>query len=129
MTLGEYLLAVVAKPFGVDGCCTFVADWCVELGHPDPMAFIRGSYASAEEVAALLQKPGLLRLAHRGFESIGLPQTLEPATGDVGVIHRLTDDHVDIVCAIRSGERWVSRLDRGLLVAEAPTIRAWRTAP
>lgn len=128
MTLGDYLRAVVERPFGLDGCCTFVADWCVELGHPDPMAFIRASYASPEEVAALLAKPGLLKLAHRGFGSIGLPQTVQPATGDVGIVLRPTDDGVHRACAIMSGDRWVSRRDHGLDVAPAGVLRAWSTA-
>lgn len=128
MLLGDYLRDAAMRPFGLDGCCTFVADWCVALGYPDPMAFIRGAYASPEEVAALLRKPGLLRLAHRGFEGIGLEQTVEPKSGDVGIIARATDDGLGHCCAIRSGERWASRLEGGLLVAESPALRIWSTA-
>lgn len=129
--LGDYLRAQAEKPFGLDGCCTFLADWCVALGHPDPMAFIRGSYASEEEVAALLAKPGLLRLADRGFASIGLKRTKAPVNGDVAIIARPTTDGTDVAGAIRSTDRWVSRFEHGLLADDAQAtrlLRAWSTA-
>lgn len=130
MTLGEYLQRTAQTPWAWDGsadCCTFTADWCVAVGYPDPMAFIRGSYASEAEALARVRRAGLLRLAQRGYKSIGLVRTLAPRCGDVAVLRRPTVEGDDVVCAIRSSDRWVTRLERGISVDEGGTLlRAWR---
>jgi hypothetical protein len=127
--LGEYLAAAARRPWAPPtwDCCVFLADWCVAVGYDDPMAFIRGRYASEAEALELAKRPGLLRLATRGFRDIGLARTRQPIDGDVAVLRRPTVDGLDVVCAIRSGERWVSLLERGLLVdASGTLLRAWR---
>lgn len=134
--LGAYLERVARRPWNhgdkagaKQDCCTFGADWCVFAGYPDPMAFIREAYASEEEALALVRKSGLVKLATRGFESIGLKRTKAPRTGDVAVIRRPTEDGDNIVCAIRSGERWITLMERGIVVDEGGTLlRAWRVA-
>lgn len=127
--LGTYLADVARQPWqwGVRDCCTFTADWCVRAGYPDPMAFIRGSYATEAEALGLATNPGLLKLATRGYRSIGLQQTKRPETGDVAVIRRPTEDGGNIVCAIRSADRWVTLIERGLIVDEGgKPLRIWR---
>lgn len=127
-TLGAYLHAVAQQPWdwGTGDCCTFAADWCVALGYPDPMAAIRGTYSTEAEALALLKRHGLLRLVDRGARGIGVKRTDDPRTGDVGLIRRLGPGGMDAVCAIRSEDRWVSRLERGLYVDEAgELVRAW----
>lgn len=132
--LGEYLEAVARRPWNhgdrpgpKHDCCTFPADWCVDRGYPDPMAFIRGAYSTAAEAVAQVRKPGLVKLASRGFEGIGLKRTKAPLDGDVAVIRRPTEDGDNIVCAIRSGDRWVTLMERGLVVDEGgKVLRAWR---
>lgn len=127
--LGEYLAGAARQKWIWSGhdCCTFAADWCIAAGYPDPMAFIRGSYATEAEALAHLKRTGLLRLASRGFRSIGLAVTTEPRPGDVAVIKRATVDGGNVACAIRSGDRWVTLLERGLLVDESgDVLRAWR---
>lgn len=127
--LGTYLERIARQPWdpGNRDCCTFLADWCVALGYPDPMAFIRGSYASDEEALELIERRGLVRLATRGFESIGLERTKEPLTGDVAIIRRPTEDNANITGAIRSGERWITLMARGIVVDEGgKLLRAWR---
>lgn len=127
--LGNYLASVARTPwaYGPADCCTFVADWCVAVGYPDPMAFIRGTYHSEAEALEHLQRSGLLRLASRGFKSIGLKVTRAPLHGDVAVFRRPTLDGEHAVCAIRTGERWATRLEQGISVDEGGTLlRAWR---
>lgn len=115
------------KPGPRRDCCTFPADWCLEVGYADPMAFIRGEYANEAEALALVAKHGLVRLATRGYASIGLKRTLAPRSGDVAVLRRPMIDNSSAVCAIRSGDRWVMLLERGLVVDEGGTVlRAWR---
>ncbi len=127
--LGDYLHDVARRPWdwGKRDCCTFPADWCIIAGHPDPMAFIRGTYGSEAEALALAKDPGLLKLATRGYASIGLMRTKQPETGDVAVIRRPTEDGLNMACAIRSGDRWVTLMERGLVVDSGDALlRAWR---
>lgn len=128
--LGEYLRAESLRPWGYGtgrDCCTFVADWCVSVGYPDPMAFIRGRYANEAEALAHVRKSGLLRLARRGFESIGLERTKAPTCGDVAIIKRPMLDGSEAVCAIKSGDRWAIPLERGISIDEGgDLLAAWR---
>lgn len=132
--LGDYLASAAREPWNHGDkpgpkrdCCTFTADWCLAVGYPDPMAFIRDRYATSGEALELVQKTGLLRLAARGYRSIGLKATKEPLCGDVAVIRRPTVDGYNVVCAIRSAGRWVTLLERGLIVDEGgDLLRAWR---
>lgn len=108
-------------------CCTFLADWLVLCGYPDPMADLRDRYRTEAEATALAAKPGLLRLAAPRFRKIGLQPTKEPIDGDVAIIKRATVDGLDATCAIRSTDRWITPLERGLMAYEGDEImRAWR---
>lgn len=132
--LGDYLARVGREPWNYGDkpgprrdCCTFPADWCMEVGYADPMAFIRDTYASEAEALTLVARHGLVKLATQGYASIGLKRTREPITGDVAVLRRPMVDDSAAVCAIRSGDRWVMLLERGLVVDEGGTVlKAWR---
>lgn len=127
--LGAYLLANGQKPWdwGTVDCCTFAADWCVSLEFPDPMAAIRGAYETEAEAQALVQKHGLLRLVDRGLRGIGWARTLDPKTGDIGLVRRMGPVGTDTVCAIRSEGRWVTRTAGGYYSDDAgELLRAWK---
>lgn len=134
--LGDYLAEVGRQPWNYGDkpgprrdCCTFTADWCIVAGYDDPMAFIRGTYSNEAEALDLVEKHGLVKLATRGYRSIGLKRVRRGAvqTGDVAVLQRPMVDDSSVVCAIRSGDRWVMLLERGLVVDEGGTVlRAWR---
>ncbi len=129
--LGDYLSGIGRVPWnwGSQDCCTFTADWCIAAGHLDPMAFIRGTYSSESEALGLAVDPGLLKLATRGYASIGLQRTKQPECGDVAVLRRPTEDGPDLVNAIRSGDRWVTLMERGLVVdGGGVPLRMWRVA-
>jgi hypothetical protein len=135
--LGDYLAAVGRDPWNYGDkpgpkrdCCTFTADWCLALGYPDPMAFIRDKYASEAEALELIKTHGgLVKLATTGYASIGLERIRDGSwrPGDVGVLARPMIDGSDAMCAIRTETRWVMRLDRGLIADEGgQVLRAWR---
>ena len=134
--LGEYLNDVGRLPWNYGDkpgprrdCCTFPADWCLVAGYDDPMVFIRGTYSNEAEALALVKKYGLVKLATRGYRSIGLKRITasKVESGDVAVLQRPMVDDSKVVCAIRSGDRWVMLLERGLVVDEGGTVlRAWR---
>lgn len=58
-TLSEYLLAAQAQykrdgfAWGRFDCCTFGADWVVQMTGVDPLAEFRGKYSTREEAFAL----------------------------------------------------------------------------
>jgi hypothetical protein len=133
--LGEYLAAQARGRWShgdVPGvpkrdCCTFLADWLIACGYPDPMAFIRDAYTTEAEADELVAKGRLLRLATRGFRSIGLAPTTEPVSGDVAILRRPSIDGGNAICAIRSGERWATLLDRGITIDQGgDLLKAWR---
>lgn len=128
--LGAYLarVAPLSWAWGSHDCCTFVADWLVEVGYPDPMAFIRGTYDDEAGADAALKRRGLLRLASRGFDGAGLERVTEYLSGDVGIIYRTVDGKkLEPVMAIYSSGRWISLADQGLVADhEATPVRAWR---
>lgn len=132
--LGEYLADAARTPWNYGDrpgpkhdCCTFGSDWVVRCGYPDPMAALREAYGNEAEALELMRGTGLLRLAARGCRSIGLKRTTAPTCGDVAVIRRPTAEGDNITCAIRSGERWVTLRERGLVVDEGgELVRAWR---
>lgn len=132
--LGDYLAAYGRgvwnygdQPGPKHDCCTFLADWVVACGYLDPMADLRTTYSTEAEADALARKPGLLRLASPRFARVGLARTKEPLCGDVAIIRRPTIDGAGIVCAIRSADRWVTPLARGLIIDEGgDLLRAWR---
>jgi hypothetical protein len=130
VTLGEYFARAGRTPWwwGGDDCCTFLADWALERGHPDPMAFIRGRYRSESGALRRIREGGgLVALATRGFADIGIPVWTGPAQdGFGGVIERETEDRgADVACGIYSAGRWVTRGVRGLIVAPAVALATW----
>lgn len=133
--LGAYLDIIAREPWNYGDkpgvkrdCCTLLADWCIFVGYPDPMADIRGAYASEAEALDLVKERGLLKLATRAFDRIGLQRTKDFMCGDVAILRRPMVDGSDAVCAIRSGKRWVMLHERGLIVdGEAgDPVRGWR---
>lgn len=90
------------------------------VDYPDPMAFIRDTYATEAGALERVRKAGLLRLAARGYKSIGLERTNDPQPGDVGVLERVTaDGGTEVVSAIHvSDGRWATRQERGLCIDE-----------
>lgn len=132
MNVGEYIRHTASLPWdwgGADGvdCCTYQAGWVIECGHPDPMAFIRGSYDS--ELSALRrikEGGGLIPLWQRGMTDAGVPEVETPRIGDVGIVRLPTDDELNEACAIFTGKRWVLRWTYGILSTPADALIVWR---
>lgn len=134
--LGAYLAAAGRTPWNhgdrpgaKHDCTTFIADWCVAAGYPDPMEGWRDAYSTEAEATAFIDQRGLVALVEGGLAAAGVRRVRRDRVrpGDVAVIKRLTVDGRGVACAIRSGERWVSLIERGLLVDETgDVLRAWR---
>jgi len=121
VNLGDYLIAASRRKhvYGAHDCCTFVADWCIANGWPDPMAEWRAGYADASPA-----HDGLLLLFVAGMGGAGLPVTLEPVEGDVGVVTVFGQE----AGAVFTGKRWALVAPRGLAFVSADPailVKAW----
>lgn len=111
-TLGEYIKSKTGAKFiwGDNDCCTFCADWLVMRGLPDPMADLRGEYASEAEAELIIaEHADLLTLWKR---ILGEPDdTL--SDGSVAIIEFNGEQLGGIV----SGDRLVLLRDKGITAA------------
>jgi hypothetical protein len=128
--LGPYLAQAMQTPWswGSHDCCTFIANWSIERGHRDPMAFIRDRYVGESgALRAVKRGGGLLKLVSRGMASADIPRVDDnPQAGDVAVIKIETEDRLDEACAIWTGRRWAALGVRGITCGPAQPLAIWR---
>lgn len=114
-------------------CCTFMANWLVENGLPDPMMDRRDTYSTRREYQRLLSlEGGLLASCEQRFATIGLRVTSSPRAGDIAVVvapltikkGRAVFGKTGAIC-VGSQMRAVVASDTALAVAALQTIRAW----
>lgn len=132
--LADYLSEVTQRRWqpGTLDCCTFMADWLIRLGYPDPMADRRGSYASKREYQRMLAcESGIVPSCTKRFALIGLRETCEPNVGDIALVmapvvvgNGYVFGTVGAIC-LSNVKRAVVTPDRGLVIADMPTLRAW----
>lgn len=116
--LGEFLRESASRrrQAGVWDCCTFPAAWAMQRGMPDPMADVRGTYATEADALRLIQGhaeglAGLFADRLRWPLRVGPPRP-----GDIGVVSL----HGFDAGAIWTGERWALVADAGLVFAQLP---------
>lgn len=127
--LHSYLIRTTSEPWewGVYDCCSFVADWVVECGHPDPMARWRGKYDSEQGARDFIERSGGLCMIYLlGMSGIGLPEPDSPQLGDVGVVRVMGEHGPEEVGAIFGGKRWHLRSPNGLSCARVEPCMIWR---
>jgi hypothetical protein len=128
--LGAYLTLAMRTPWAwsTHDCCTFIANWSIERGRSDPMAFIRGHYRTERgALKAIKRGGGLLKLVSRGMASAGVPRVDDgPEPGDVAVIEIKTEDRLNEACAIWTGHRWAALGVRGITCGPAHALAVWR---
>lgn len=124
--LAAYLRrAAQPREWGIVPCAIFAADWVVECGHPDPLAFMRDDDDQAA-LRRLVKAGGVAGLARQGMAPLILPEPDEPRAGDVGVIERPTADSQQQACAIFGGERWVTLGMCGIEAGPGRVLAIWR---
>lgn len=105
-------------------CGLWIADWTLLVTGADPFAPWRKFAARPSNAKRLSRK--LPRLVERVARRAGLTFTRSPQHGDIAVIR--IGAHA--VCAIRSGDFWVMRLENGIASIRAngriPVYGAWR---
>lgn len=69
---------------GVLDCGIFMADWIVSCGVRDPIADLRGTYASERQFLRIIRREGgFLRCCASRLARIGMVETEEPRPGDL----------------------------------------------
>jgi len=119
-TLQQYLMEAASTPWtwGLNDCCTLVADWSVWQGNDDPMARWRGEYdCEAGARAFMAYGGGIIDLMTLGMIEAGIPECDEPRLGDVGIVTVLGEHGPEEVGAIYGGKRWHMRSPNGLFCA------------
>lgn len=128
--LGDYLtrVAIRRRVPGEWDCCTFAANWIVELGFPDPMAAFRGTYSTDEQASLLMEAAGgMVPLIAPTMDAL-FERTSEPSEGDVGVARLFNEE----AGCIFSGKRWAFVLNRGMGLQQLPPeslLAIWKVSP
>lgn len=123
--IANFLRRQVMQPtfWGVSDCCMMPADWVMEaLSIPDPAAEFRGTYDSEESANAIVVAYGGIQNIFAGVAaSIGLPETVMPVDGDIGIVMMPGG----ATGAVMSRGSWAFRTPRGLVWSQ---ILPWRIA-
>lgn len=110
--------------WGVSDCCAAACDVFAALHGVDPMARLRGAYASRAEAEAMIESAGGLHALAEGLAAEArLTRVDEPRPGDIGVGGR--EVAVGRCLMIRLDRGWAAKTPGGFAVvlrAEA----AWR---
>lgn len=129
-TLSDFLRRASERPFewGQSDCSLLLADWWLHIHGNDPAAWLRGTYANAEQKdEVLVQHRGLQRLVTRIAAQAGASRTRTPTTGDFGLI-AVDGKPYGAICTGRVAGKacWVVRSESGLAFLTNPrTLRAW----
>lgn len=124
--LAEFVREQAAHPYDWSdaNCGLWVADWVWQETGSDPFAPWRKFAARPSNARRLSRR--LPRLVERVARRAGLAFTRAPRHGDIAVIRI----GVHALCAIRSGDFWIMRLENGIATVRAtgriPVFGAWR---
>lgn len=111
--------------WGVADCCTAASDVFRRLHGVDPMAPLRGRYASQRSAWRLIRKHGgwdamTAELAARAglSEGVGAP-------GEIGLAQMIEGTHALVICVAPG--RWAGKSETGLRTVPAAAVgRSWR---
>lgn len=135
--LAQYLASVARRSWGYGhlDCCTFMADWLMRRGLPDPMPDRRGTYATKQEYrAAIRSEGGIIASCRARFSKVGLVETDSPDAGDVALVlapfatRRSGQIVMAPVGAICTRSDWCAVVtpDAGLVEFQPRFVAAWR---
>jgi hypothetical protein len=134
ISLTGFLQRSLGRPWawGTDDCVMWAMSWVHEKTGVDPVARLRGSYASADECRDVIAREGGFMPA-LGYlmDTAGFERTQAPRDGDVGIVSAPVDmgNRLPVcgaIMAIRCGEMWAARGRHELVWHRLPTITAWR---
>lgn len=129
MTRSERLTAFVAAGartpfvFGRSCCAIWVADWIAAERGIDPAHDLRGTFRCHLGSVRLQRRAGgLATLVSGPLAAVGLVETSDPATGDVGVV---VANIGEIAGICMGGGLWAVKTKDGVAVASAQLVKGW----
>jgi uncharacterized protein DUF6950 len=137
-SLADYLASLRHlrwKP-GVLDCGIFMADWMVSRGARDPIADIRGAYASERQFLRIIRREGgFVGCCAGRLERIGMVETEEARPGDlVAVMAPYAERRGKVqrrptgAIVVDAGKLAVVTSDMGIVLAGSdalPILKAW----
>lgn len=109
---------------GVVDCCMFLAAWAMWLGHKDPAAHLRGTYAD-EAGFRRITAGGVVLVVERCVSAIGGSRISTPDLGAVAVIGARTNTEHQFG-AIFDGQRWLVRFTNRVGHMAASPLAIWK---
>lgn len=138
VTLADYLAGIAKRRWKIGDldCSTFMADWLIACGRPDPIADVRGRYATEKQMKRLVNgQGGFLAACGARLEVIGAREVDQPQPGDIVAVsapYRVRRGKVQRratgAIAVAPDRFAVITSDLGLVIhspAELPMLKAW----
>ena len=111
--------------WGEHDCMLSVANYLLDVTGKDPAEEYRGMYDDRLSCARLTgfheDSVGLFR---KCVEGIGLIETQDPQSGDVGVIDVLQPTGIVTIGALYLGKNWAAQAESGLIICPAIKVYA-----
>lgn len=118
--------------WGVCDCLLEPCDWVRERTGLDPAREFRGRYSTMIESQRMLRRAGgLFPVARAAMGASGLPETVEPKRGDVGIVAiemqmaRSGKIKAVPVGAVHTGHHWRVKTDQGSALLRVDPVVAW----
>lgn len=135
MTLAEYLRSVASRRWKVGSldCSVFMADWVREVTGRDPIADVRGKYATDKQMWKIVRAEGGFEAACSArLAAVGMRETVTPRPGDITIIDAPYAKRRDKIQSRPTGAIYtdngcsgVMTSDMGLMIAPLPILKAW----
>jgi len=112
--------------WGVSDCCTCACDAFLDMTGIDPMADLRGRYASAQDAMAHVKARGGWKAMFRGFAAqhgLAVSDTGEWSEGALGLAKER--GRYALVIGI-PGQRWAAKIDGGFVTVKDVVISCRR---
>jgi hypothetical protein len=120
----------IKKTFPGEDCSTFVGSWVLEQTGFDPASDFRGTYDTAEDANAIIQRAGgIVPLLESRIKPLGCHRVTDPRDGDIGIIVTLSGVDLTLkeIPALKFGPLWSVMAPRGAMVKKLDwTGVAWR---
>lgn len=135
MNVKDFLARPHRWQWGVCDCTLFTADWASARTGRDPGEGLRGTYSTADEANAIIDRfGGIEGLICAKLGALGFMRVQRPIDGDIGIVRAMTGFNADRMVVkdipgIKFGPLWAVMSARGPMVKALEfTGAAWRIA-
>ncbi len=138
MILADYFASIARRRWGYGSldCSTFISDWAVLCGLPDPMKDLRGRYHDQKSYLRLVRAEGGFLVACKArLEAVGMREAVKPKAGDLLVVQAPFAERKGCILSRPTGaiaadpyHVAVVTSDIGMVIAgqdRLPVVKAW----